>query len=305
MIQSMIFDPDKIAALKEGLREKANRERVRPSPEPRYDEVFYEGVSWLNSIVESNPEGDISMKNPCPECGGKCCRDDLNYKINHMAAEFYNHECDLCYDGTDYVKSNFEYRDLKKEISRLKAEQNNAYGELKKEINKLKAEKDGAYNERNRLVALISKIFPSSLGRHEESDPSWDHDCRWIVYVNMPTGQCSWYIHEDDLPMFSHLEQAKIRWDGHSTEEKYSRISMLSQERIKETISSTKEVTSINYKKEEFTGIDGYGSFHLEKKSKDEWEIKLNEEKVILYNKKGHRVRALIDPGTTNQDGDW
>ena len=37
---------------------------------------------------------------PCPTCKGKCCRDDLGYRIEHMAAESYWHHCDDCHDGT-------------------------------------------------------------------------------------------------------------------------------------------------------------------------------------------------------------
>ena len=39
------------------------------------------------------------MSNPCPNCNGKCCRDEFNYRIEHMAAEFYEHVCESCYDG--------------------------------------------------------------------------------------------------------------------------------------------------------------------------------------------------------------
>lgn len=84
--------------------------------------------------------------------------------------------------------------------------------------------KNAAYAERNKLVALLSKLFPSSLGRHEEEDKSWEDDWRWIVYITLPTGQCSWHIHDSDLPMFSHLEKGDVEWDGHTTEEKYQRI---------------------------------------------------------------------------------
>lgn len=85
-------------------------------------------------------------------------------------------------------------------------------------------EKNNAYSERNRLVALISKIFPSFLGKHGE-DPSWDKEWMNIIYVNMPTGQCSWHIHDSELYLFSHLNfDSSIEWDGHSTEEKYERI---------------------------------------------------------------------------------
>lgn len=41
---------------------------------------------------------------PCPECGGRCCRDqDFGYRVEHMGAECYEHVCDACYDGDRYV----------------------------------------------------------------------------------------------------------------------------------------------------------------------------------------------------------
>lgn len=39
----------------------------------------------------------------CPECKGRCCRDHYGYRIKHMDAEFYEHTCDACYDGTKYT----------------------------------------------------------------------------------------------------------------------------------------------------------------------------------------------------------
>jgi hypothetical protein len=41
------------------------------------------------------------IETPCPECKGKCCRDDIQTRISHMADEFYWHHCDYCTDGTD------------------------------------------------------------------------------------------------------------------------------------------------------------------------------------------------------------
>jgi hypothetical protein len=85
--------------------------------------------------------------------------------------------------------------------------------------------KDGAYDERNRLVAALSRVFPSSLERHPEVDKTWEDDWRWIVFVDLPTGQASWHIHDSHLPLFSHLPRHQGReWDGHSTELKYQRL---------------------------------------------------------------------------------
>lgn len=44
------------------------------------------------------------MSEPCPECKGKCCRDqDYGYRVEHMGAECYEHVCDYCADGDKYV----------------------------------------------------------------------------------------------------------------------------------------------------------------------------------------------------------
>lgn len=97
------------------------------------------------------------------------------------------------------------------------------------ELIELRAQKDLAYSERNKLVALISKIFPAFLGRHEESDLSWDPEWTNIVYVSLPAGQCSWHIHSSELHLFSHLKyNSNIKWDGHTTDEKYKRIESFS-----------------------------------------------------------------------------
>ncbi len=96
---------------------------------------------------------------------------------------------------------------------------------LMTEVEHLTQQKDGAYSERNQLVGFISKLFPASLERHEPSDDSWDDDWRWVVYIDLPTGQVSWHIHDSELPNFSHLPQHQgRRWDGHTVAEKYARL---------------------------------------------------------------------------------
>ncbi len=100
--------------------------------------------------------------------------------------------------------------------------------DLFEEIYQLKREKNNAYSERNKLVAALSKLFPASLETHPESDLTWENDWRWIVFINLPTGQVSWHIHDSELPQFSHLYRICGRvWDGHTTEEKYARLAAL------------------------------------------------------------------------------
>lgn len=89
----------------------------------------------------------------------------------------------------------------------------------------IQEEKDGAYAERDRLVALISKMFPSSLERHPDADTDWDNEWRWIVFVSLPTGQATWHIHDSEVVWFDHLPRhTGAVWDGHTTPEKYSRV---------------------------------------------------------------------------------
>lgn len=92
----------------------------------------------------------------------------------------------------------------------------------------LERQKNGAYSERNQLVAALSKMFPASLERHPEEDKAWDDDWRWIVFIDLPTGQASWHIHDSELAMFDHLPRHIGRtWDGHTTDEKYARLASM------------------------------------------------------------------------------
>ncbi len=94
----------------------------------------------------------------------------------------------------------------------------------RKRIEELTQEKNGAYTERNALVALLTKLFPSHMMHHEESDLQWEDDWRNIVCVVLPTGQACWHIHDSEVKLFNHLQHKDNNWDGHTTEEKYQRI---------------------------------------------------------------------------------
>jgi hypothetical protein len=108
------------------------------------------------------------------------------------------------------------------------------------EIEDLRTEKDRAYWERNQLVAALSKIYPAWLSRHQEEDTDWEDDWRWIVFIEIPTKelemsgfdvkhkrQLSWHIHDTHFQYFSHLSVKPNTWDGHTTDEKYRRLSRI------------------------------------------------------------------------------
>ena len=65
------------------------------------------------------------------------------------------------------------------------------------------------------------------------------------------------------------------------------------------------EHANLHYSTDEFVGIDGYGPFSLRQVCKDRWEIRMLREKVILFNRRGRRVRADVDNTNPNYDGDW
>lgn len=86
--------------------------------------------------------------------------------------------------------------------------------------------KDGAYHERNQLVALLARLYPSALCKTEID--GWDPEWHWCVFLQTPEGQLSWHIHEREFEFFDHVRQADdVKWDGHTTEEKYERVARL------------------------------------------------------------------------------
>jgi len=90
------------------------------------------------------------------------------------------------------------------------------------------ADRDAVYRERDRLVAALSKCYPSHMKWHH--DPDWEDGWRNIVCVHLPTGQATWHIRDDErYPLFGHLlfDQPECKWDGHSTDEKYQRLAAL------------------------------------------------------------------------------
>lgn len=92
---------------------------------------------------------------------------------------------------------------------------------------------DAVYAERNMLVSLLSKVFPSVMKRHPE-DQEWEDDWRWIVFIDLPTGQATFHLHDSHLPWFSHLNTSfSVVWDGHTTEEKYKRVMAVNADAVK------------------------------------------------------------------------
>jgi|SRR5277367_2277168 len=99
------------------------------------------------------------------------------------------------------------------------------------ENDQLRTQKNIAYHERDLLVAALSKLFPSHLLIHPLNDETWDVEWRTIICVHLPTGQAMWHIHDSERCLFTHLDGMNVTichgWDGHTTEEKYERLTKL------------------------------------------------------------------------------
>jgi hypothetical protein len=71
-------------------------------------------------------------------------------------------------------------------------------------------------------VALLARLFPSgkAITSIEDWDPEWHH----CIYIDLPTGQASWHVHESQIKQFENLPSYAKEWDHHTSAEKYQRI---------------------------------------------------------------------------------
>jgi hypothetical protein len=100
--------------------------------------------------------------------------------------------------------------------------------ELTNNIARLSQQKDDAYAERDKVIAALTKSFPSHLTRHKDMPgESWDAEWLNVVCIHLPTGQATWHIHISELPWFAHLNGINLichGYDGYTTAEKYQRL---------------------------------------------------------------------------------
>lgn len=91
-------------------------------------------------------------------------------------------------------------------------------------VDELKETIGNAYLERNRLVAVLASLYPSGTKRTDI--PGWDPEWHNCVYVDIPgCGQVSWHYHDNDAFLFDCLPAYEGGWDGHTTDEKYEKLS--------------------------------------------------------------------------------
>jgi hypothetical protein len=84
---------------------------------------------------------------------------------------------------------------------------------------------DRVYAERNAVVALAARLalgagYQAYVATDETQDAGWKN----IVFIELPTGQVSWHVHDREMGMFAQLPKGPNKWDGHDTAEKYKRV---------------------------------------------------------------------------------
>lgn len=93
--------------------------------------------------------------------------------------------------------------------------------ELAKQLTKV-------YAERNICVALLANYaqrFGHLVGiRAHEGTEEWDNEWRHVLFIDLPTGQISWHLHDSELVNFPNVPIYGGKWDGHTTEEKHKRM---------------------------------------------------------------------------------
>lgn len=84
-----------------------------------------------------------------------------------------------------------------------------------------------AYRERAQLLALLATVYPSHM-QPDPTEPDWP-----VLYLGLPTGQATWHIAPDDVPLFGHVRRDITEpWDGHTTDEKYERVAAAAAQNV-------------------------------------------------------------------------
>lgn len=75
-----------------------------------------------------------------------------------------------------------------------------------------KARRDEAMRERNKVIALLARLFPAGLSQQTDAGGR----TRPCVIIDLPTGQVSWHYATEDAWPFEGLPAYLGEYDGHT-----------------------------------------------------------------------------------------
>jgi hypothetical protein len=67
--------------------------------------------------------------------------------------------------------------------------------------------------------------YKAGIATDLDGHPHYTH----VVYIDLPTGQVSWHIGDNDMHLITTLPVYNGVWDGHTTDEKYQRLSQFTR----------------------------------------------------------------------------
>lgn len=152
------------------------------------------------------------------------------------------------------------------------------------DLKEMEARKDAAYLERNQVVAALAKCFPSGIAK--TSIEGWSEDWHGCVYIDLPTGQASWHYHDSQAYLFADLPAYTGKWDGHTTDEKYSRIAKLQSQAQQ----PTQELANMDHKR---------AAYFMRRFKHEEKMLGLHEQASLDY------VLALLEQSQAQQPNAW
>jgi hypothetical protein len=102
--------------------------------------------------------------------------------------------------------------------------------ELYRQLDELREHNRAVYYQRNCCVALLSLLaFDKGMAVGLAWDESPDCPKGWnrIVIIDLPTGQISYHIPNQDLWLFGSIPNYPGKWDMHNNQVKNKRIEQL------------------------------------------------------------------------------
>lgn len=124
--------------------------------------------------------------------------------------------------GLDREKQSWEQD--RRDLSHANAEKR---GELEDDVATLKGALNNVYKERNMVVVALASIaycLGWPVGIKSTAIEGWDEEWNGCLYLDLPTGQCSWHYPTWESLMFAHFPPYERAWDGHDTASKYQRV---------------------------------------------------------------------------------